>query len=336
MIVRVRGPPLRRRRKGAFFWVVVVYKFDHKDLLGIEQLSVSDINVILDTADAFLEISSRDIKKVPTLRGKSIITLFYEPSTRTKASFEMAAKRLSADTLSLSANESSMVKGETLIDTAQNLEAMNPDIIVLRHPSSGAPHLLAEHLNAGVINAGDGMHEHPSQALLDLFTIRKKKGRIKGLRVVIVGDIAHSRVARSDIVALRKMGAQVTVSGPPTMIPPDIESFGVKVVFDPARALKNKDVIIVLPIQLERQQGILFPSLREYSIFFGLNQELLKGAKTDVIIMHPGPINRGVEITGDVADGPLSVILDQVSNGVAIRMALLYLLIGGGRGDNLD
>ena len=336
MIVRVREPPLRRRRKGAFFWVVVVYKFDHKDLLGIEQLSVSDINVILDTADAFLEISSRDIKKVPTLRGKSIITLFYEPSTRTKASFEMAAKRLSADTLSLSANESSMVKGETLIDTAQNLEAMNPDIIVLRHPSSGAPHLLAEHLNTGVINAGDGMHEHPSQALLDLFTIRKKKGRIKGLRVVIVGDIAHSRVARSDIVALRKMGAQVTVSGPPTMIPPDIESFGVKVVFDPARALKNKDVIIVLPIQLERQQGILFPSLREYSIFFGLNQELLKGAKTDVIIMHPGPINRGVEITGDVADGPLSVILDQVSNGVAIRMALLYLLIGGGRGDNLD
>lgn len=336
MIVRVREPPLRRRRKGAFFWVVVVYKFDHKDLLGIEQLSVSDINVILDTADAFLEISSRDIKKVPTLRGKSIITLFYEPSTRTKTSFEMAAKRLSADTLSLSANESSMVKGETLIDTAQNLEAMNPDIIVLRHPSSGAPHLLAEHLNTGVINAGDGMHEHPSQALLDLFTIRKKKGRIKGLRVVIVGDVAHSRVARSDIVALRKMGAQVTVSGPPTMIPPDIESFGVKVVFDPARALKNKDVIIVLRIQLERQQGILFPSLREYSIFFGLNQELLKGAKTDVIIMHPGPINRGVEITGDVADGPLSVILDQVSNGVAIRMALLYLLIGGGRGDNLD
>ena len=269
-----------------------MYKFHHKDLLGIEQLSVSDINVILDTADAFLEISSRDIKKVPTLRGKSVIALFYEPSTRTKASFEMAAKRLSADTLSLSAQESSMVKGETLIDTAQNLEAMNPDIIVLRHPSSGAPHLLAKHLNAGVINAGDGMHEHPSQALLDLFTIRKKRGRIKGLRVVIIGDIAHSRVARSDIVALKKMGAQVTVSGPPTMIPPDIESFGVKVVFDPARAVKNKDVIIVLRIQVERQQEILFPSLREYSIFFGLNQGLLKGAKTDAIIMHPGPINR--------------------------------------------
>jgi aspartate carbamoyltransferase catalytic subunit len=336
MIVGAREPPLRLGRKGAFFWVVVVYKFNHKDLLGIEQLSVSDINLILDTADTFLEISLRDIKKVPTLRGKSIIALFYEPSTRTKVSFEMAAKRLSADTLTLSANESSMVKGETLIDTAQSLEAMNPDIIVLRHPSSGAPHLLAKHLNAGVINAGDGMHEHPSQALLDLFTIRKKRGRIKGLRVVIIGDIAHSRVARSDIVALKKMGAQVTVSGPPTMIPPDIESFGVKVVFDPARAVKNKDVIIVLRIQVERQQEILFPSLREYSIFFGLNQALLNAAKTDVIIMHPGPINRGVEITEDVADGPFSVILDQVSNGVAIRMALLYLLIGGGRGDNLD
>ncbi len=306
-----------------------MYTFNHKDLLGIDQLSVGDINMILDTADAFLEISSRDIKKVPTLRGKSIINFFYEPSARTKASFEMAAKRLSADTLSLSANESSMAKGETLIDTAQNLQAMNPDIIVLRHPSSGAPHFLAKHLEAGVINAGDGMHEHPSQALLDLFTIRKKKGRIKGLRVVIIGDIAHSRVAGSDIRALKKMGAEVTVSGPPTMIPDDVESLGKKVVLDPVRALKNKDVIMMLRIQLERQSGILFPSLREYSNFFGLNKELLKGAKKDVIIMHPGPINRGVEITWDVADGPLSVILDQVSNGVAIRMALLYLLIGG-------
>ena len=306
-----------------------MYTFNHKDLLGIDQLSVGDINMILDTADAFLEISSRDIKKVPTLRGKSIINFFYEPSTITKASFEMAAKRLSADTLSLSANESSMAKGETLIDTAQNLQAMNPDIIVLRHPSSGAPHFLAKHLEAGVINAGDGMHEHPSQALLDLFTIRKKKGRIKGLRVVIIGDIAHSRVAGSDIRALKKMGAEVTVSGPPTMIPTDVESLGTQVVLDPVRALKNKDVIMMLRIQLERQSGILFPSLREYSNFFGLNKELLKGAKKDVVIMHPGPINRGVEITWDVADGPLSVILDQVSNGVAIRMALLYLLIGG-------
>jgi aspartate carbamoyltransferase catalytic subunit len=302
----------------------------------MDQLSVSDINMILDTADAFMEISTRDIKKVPTLRGKSVINFFYEPSTRTKASFEMAAKRLSADTISLSATESSMVKGETLIDTARNLQAINPDIIILRHPSSGAPHLLARYMDAGVINAGDGMHEHPSQALLDLFTIRKKKGRIKGLRVVVIGDIAHSRVARSDIIGLRKMGAEVTVSGPPTMIPVDAESLGVKVVFDPAKALKGKDVIMILRIQLERRSGVLFPSLREYSIVFGLNKELIKRAKKDVIIMHPGPINRGVEITGDLADGPFSVILDQVRNGVAIRMALLYLLIGGGRGDNLD
>jgi len=291
---------------------------------------VSDINLILDTADSLMEISSRDIKKVPTLRGKSIVNFFYEPSTRTKASFEMAAKRLSADTLTLSATDSSMVKGETLIDTARNLQAMNPDIIILRHSSSGAPHLLAQYVNAGVINAGDGIHEHPTQALLDLFTIKKKKGRIKGLRVVIIGDIAHSRVARSDIIGLRKMGAEVTISGPPTMIPVDVESLGVKVIFDPVKAVKNKDVIMLLRIQLERQDKVLFPSLREYAIFFGLNTQLIKGAKKDVIIMHPGPINRGVEITGDLADGPFSVILDQVSNGVAIRMALLYLLIGGG------
>jgi len=297
---------------------------------------VSDINLILDTADSLMEISSRDIKKVPTLRGKSIVNFFYEPSTRTKASFEMAAKRLSADTLSLSATDSSMVKGETLIDTARNLQAMNPDIIILRHSSSGAPHLLARYVDSGVINAGDGIHEHPTQALLDLFTIKKKKGRIKGLRVVIIGDIAHSRVARSDIIGLRKMGAEVTISGPPTMIPVDVESLGVKVILDPVKAVKNKDVIMLLRIQLERQDKVLFPSLREYAIFFGLNTQLIKGAKKDVIIMHPGPINRGVEITGDLADGPFSVILDQVSNGVAIRMALLYLLIGGGKGDNLD
>jgi len=307
-----------------------------RDRLGMDQLSVGDINLILDTADSLMEISSRDIKKVPTLRGKSIVNFFYEPSTRTKASFEMAAKRLSADTLSLSATDSSMVKGETLIDTARNLQAMNPDIIVLRHSSSGAPHLLARYVNAGVINAGDGTHEHPTQALLDLFTIRKKKGRIKGLRVVIIGDIAHSRVARSDIIGLRKMGAEVTISGPPTMIPVNAESLGVRVIVDPVKAVKNKDVIMLLRIQLERQDKVLFPSLREYSVFFGLNRQLIKRAKKDVIIMHPGPINRGVEITGDLADGPFSVILDQVSNGVAIRMALLYLLIGGGKGDNLD
>jgi aspartate carbamoyltransferase catalytic subunit len=313
-----------------------MYKFNHKNLLGMDQLSVSDINLILDTADSLMEISSRDIKKVPTLRGKSIVNFFYEPSTRTKASFEMAAKRLSADTLSLSATDSSMVKGETLIDTARNLQAMNPDLIILRHSSSGAPHLLARYVDSGVINAGDGIHEHPTQALLDLFTMKKKKGRIKGLRVVIIGDIAHSRVARSNIIGLRKMGAEVTISGPPTMIPVDVESLGVKVILDPVKAVKNKDVIMLLRIQLERQDKVLFPSLREYAIFFGLNTQLIKGAKKDVIIMHPGPINRGVEITGDLADGPFSVILDQVSNGVAIRMALLYLLIGGGKGDNLD
>jgi aspartate carbamoyltransferase catalytic subunit len=313
-----------------------MYRFNHKDLLGMDQLSVSDINMILDTADVFKEISTRDIKKVPTLRGKSVVNIFYEPSTRTRASFEMAAKRLSADTLSFSASDSSMVKGETLIDTARNLQAMNPDIIVIRHPSSGAPHLLARHVEAGVINAGDGMHEHPTQALLDLYTIRKKKGKIKGLRIAIIGDIIHSRVARSNIIGLQKMGAEVTISGPPTMIPVNAESLGVKVVLDPSKALRNKDVIMVLRIQLERQSGALFPGIREYSIFFGLNKDILKGAKRDVIVMHPGPINRGVEIAGDVADGPFSVILDQVSNGVAIRMALLYLLIGGGKDDNLD
>jgi aspartate carbamoyltransferase catalytic subunit len=314
---------------------VPVYRFNHKHLLGMDQLSVSDINMILDTADTFMEISSRDIKKVPTLRGKSVISFFHEPSTRTKTSFEMAAKRLSADTINLSAADSSLAKGETLMDTARNLQAMNPDIIILRHSSSGAPHLLARYVEAGVINAGDGEHEHPSQALLDLFTIRKKKGRIKGLRVVIIGDIAHSRVARSDIIGLRKMGAEVTISGPPTMIPVDAESLGVRVVLDSAKALRGKDVVIVLRIQHERHGSILVPTLREYSIVFGLDRELLKGAKRDVIIMHPGPLNRGVEISGDLADGPFSVILDQVRNGVSIRMALLYLLIARGRGDTL-
>jgi aspartate carbamoyltransferase catalytic subunit len=312
-----------------------MYRFQHKDLLGIDQLSVSDIHSILDTADVFREIVTRDIKKVPTLRGKSIVNFFFEPSTRTKASFEMAAKRLSADTLNFSVSDSSMVKGETLIDTARNLQAMNPDLIVIRHPSPGVPHLLAKYVEAGVINAGDGMHEHPTQALLDLYTI-KKKGRIKGLRVVIIGDIAHSRVARSNIIGLRKMGAEVTVSGPPTMIPVRAESLGVTVVFDLAKALKGKDVIMLLRIQLERQSEMLFPGTREYSTFFGLNEDLMKGVKKEAIIMHPGPINRGVEITNKVADGPYSVILDQVTNGVAIRMALLYLLIGGGKDDHLD
>ncbi|MBW1942018.1 MAG: aspartate carbamoyltransferase catalytic subunit, partial [Deltaproteobacteria bacterium] len=274
--------------------------------------------------------------KVPTLRGKSVVHFFYEPSTRTRTSFEMAAKRLSADTVSLSATTSSLVKGETLIDTARNLQAMNPDLIVLRHSSGGAPHLLAREVKAGVINAGDGINEHPTQALLDMYTIREQKGRIQGLKVAIIGDIAHSRVARSNIIGLTKMGAAVTVSGPPTMIPPQVESLGVRVVNDPAEAVKGKDVIMMLRIQLERQSEVLFPSLREYSTFFGLNRDMMKGAKKDVIVMHPGPMNRGVEIASEVADGPFSVILDQVANGVAVRMALLYLLIGGSKGGNMD
>lgn len=304
-------------------------KFDHKDLLGIEQLRVEDIELILDTARSLKEISERDIKKVPTLRGKSVVNFFYEPSTRTRTSFEMAAKRLSADTVSLSATDSSMVKGETLIDTARNLQAMNPDLIVIRHPSSGAPHLLSNRVEAGIINAGDGINEHPTQALLDLYTIREKKSKIKGLEVAIIGDISHSRVARSNIIGLIKMGAEVTVAGPPTMIPPGIEALGVRVVYDPAEAVKDKDVVMLLRIQLERQNRALFPGLREYASFFGMNSDVLSLAKPDVILMHPGPMNRGVEITSEVADGPYSVILDQVANGVAVRMAILYLLIGG-------
>ena len=253
--------------------------FPHKDLLSMRQLSAEEISLILDTAESLKGISTRDIKKVPTLRGKSVIHFFYEPSTRTRTSFEVAAKRLSADTFSLSASGSSMVKGETLIDTARNLQAMNPDIIVLRHSSTGAPHLLARHVKAGVINAGDGINEHPSQALLDLFTMREKKGQIKGLKVAIIGDISHSRVARSNIIGLIKMGAQVTVSGPPTMIPPGIEELGVKVVYAPSEAIREKDVVMALRIQLERQSDVLFPGLREYAAFFGLNSDLMETAK---------------------------------------------------------
>ncbi len=311
-------------------------KFGHKDLLGMGALSVEEITLILDTAESLKAISARDIKKVPTLRGKSVVNFFYEPSTRTRTSFEVAAKRLSADTFSLSASTSSMVKGETLLDTARNLQAMNPDLIVLRHSSSGAPHLLAKEVKAGIVNAGDGINEHPTQALLDLYTIREKKGRLKGLKVAIIGDISHSRVARSDIIGLTKMGAEVTVSGPPTMIPVGIETLGVRVVYDPAQAVRKKDVLILLRIQLERQSAVLFPSIREYASFFGLNKEILRSANEDVIVMHPGPLNRGVEITSEVADGPYSVILDQVANGVAVRMAVLYLLIGGAKGDNVD
>jgi aspartate carbamoyltransferase catalytic subunit len=304
-------------------------QFRKKDLLGIKQLEPEEIEVILETAETFKEISTRSIKKVPTLRGRTVVHLFYEPSTRTRTSFEIAAKRLSADTFNISASTSSIVKGETLIDTAKNLEAMNPDVIVLRHSAAGAPHMLARRVEASVINAGDGMHEHPTQALLDLLTIRDNKGTISGQTVALIGDIAHSRVARSNIWALTKMGARVLVAGPKTMIPQDLDKLGVKVHSHPEDVIPEADVIMMLRIQLERQGKMLLPSLREYSKVFGLNEEKLSKAKPDVLIMHPGPINRGVEISPSVADGPYSVILDQVTNGVAIRMALLYLLIGG-------
>jgi len=301
-----------------------------KDLLGIQPLSPAEIGLILDTAESFKEISTRQIKKVPTLRGKTVINLFLEPSTRTRTSFEIAAKRLSADAVNISTSASSVVKGETLIDTAKNLEAMNPDCIVIRHSASGAPHLLARLMRVPVINAGDGAHEHPTQALLDLLTVREKKGRLAGLKVAIVGDILHSRVARSNIYGFQKMGAEVHLAGPPTMKPAEVERLGVQWHDTLKEVIPEADVIMMLRIQLERQGGGFFPTLREYSRFYGLNLEVMKGAKADVLIMHPGPINRGVEISPEVADGPFSVILDQVTNGVAVRMALLYLLVGGG------
>ncbi len=298
-----------------------------KHLLGIEDLSKEEIEIILEQAASFKEVLKRPIPKVPTLRGKTIVNLFCEPSTRTRASFELAAKRLSADTLSIATTSSSFLKGETLKDTAQNLEAMKIDMIVMRHSCAGAPLYLAKNVKAAVINAGDGMHEHPTQALLDAFTIREKLGKIKGLRVSIIGDIAHSRVARSNIWALTKMGAEVTVCGPKTMMPAQVEKMGVKVTYKLEEALQKADVLNILRIQLERQKTPNFPSIREYIKTFGIRREKLKKyAKKDVLIMHPGPINRGVEISHDVADGEYSVILDQVTNGVAVRMAVLYLL----------
>ncbi len=304
-------------------------KLNRKDLLGIQELSVEEINLVLDTAESFLEVSTREIKKVPTLRGKTVVNLFYEPSTRTRTSFEIAAKRLSADTINISTSTSSVVKGETLIDTAKNLEAMNPDIIVIRHSAAGAPHILAGLLRQSIINAGDGAHEHPTQALLDMMTIRSKKGRIAGLHVAIVGDIAHSRVARSNIHGLSKMGAHVSVAGPATMIPRDIEKMGVRSYTRIEEAIRDADIIMMLRIQTERERQSIFPSLREYAQFFSLNRRNIDLASKEVLIMHPGPINRGVEISPEIADGPRSIILDQVTNGVAVRMALLYLLTGG-------
>jgi aspartate carbamoyltransferase catalytic subunit len=301
----------------------------HKHLLGIADLSPEEIVLVLDTAEAMQEIAHRPIKKVPTLRGRTVVNLFFEPSTRTRTSFEVAEKRLSADTLNVAIATSSVVKGETLVDTALNLEAMSPDMIVLRHASSGACHLLARVCRSRIINAGDGMHEHPTQALLDAFTIRKHKGQLRGLKVAILGDLLHSRVLRSNVLLLTKLGADVWLCGPPTLMPPGIDRHGVKVTSVVEDAVADADVIMMLRIQLERMQGAFFPSLREYFNVFGMTEERVRLARPDAIIMHPGPMNRGVEIASDVADGPYSVILEQVANGVAVRMAVLYLLAGG-------
>ncbi|MDO8836822.1 MAG: aspartate carbamoyltransferase catalytic subunit [Vicinamibacterales bacterium] len=301
-----------------------------KDLLGIADLNAPEITLILDTAEAMLEIGSRSIKKVPALRGKTVINLFYEPSTRTRTSFEVAEKRLSADTLNLAVAQSSVVKGETLIDTAMNLEALSPDVIVMRHSSSGACHLLSRVCKAGIVNAGDGMHEHPTQALLDAFTMRRHKGRLAGLKVAILGDLLHSRVFRSNALLLTKMGAEVWACGPPTLTPPGLDRLGVQTTTDVSVAVRDADVVMMLRVQLERMEGGFFPSLREYFNVFGMTRERAALAKPDAIVMHPGPMNRGVEIASDVADGPSSVILEQVANGVAVRMAVLFLLAGGG------
>ena len=300
-----------------------------KDLLGIADMSPEEIALILDTAEAMKEVGSRPIKKVPALRGKTVVNLFFEPSTRTRTSFEIAEKRLSADTLSVAIGTSSVVKGETLADTALNLEAMSPDMIVLRHSSSGACHLLSRICRSAIVNAGDGTNEHPTQALLDALTIRERKGRLRGLKVAIVGDLLHSRVLRSNIHLLTKMGADVWVCGPPTLVPAEMARFGVRVTSFVDEAVADADVVMLLRIQLERMEGAYFPSLREYFQVFGMTEARLRLAKPDVMIMHPGPMNRGVEIASEVADGPYSVILDQVANGVAVRMAVLYLLAGG-------
>lgn len=300
-----------------------------KDLLGLEELTNEEIETILDTAESFREISLRPIKKVPALRGKTVVNLFFEPSTRTRTSFELAAKRLSADIINISTEASSLKKGETLLDMARNLEAMKVDIIVMRHPSSGAPHLIANRLKSCIINAGDGSHEHPTQALLDIFTIRQLKQEIKGLQISLIGDIAHSRVARSNIWGLTKLGAKVLVCGPPTLIPADVQKIGVDVTYDINSAVKDADVIMALRIQHERQESGLIPSVKEYALGFGIDSGRLKFAKKDVIIMHPGPLNRGVELSPDVADGKSSVILEQVTNGLAVRMAVLYLCAHG-------
>lgn len=300
-----------------------------KDLLGLEGVSADDIIKILDTARSFKEISERPVKKVPALRGKTVCNLFFEPSTRTRASFELAEKRLSADAVNVSKSGSSVAKGESLRDTAENLQAMMIDVIVIRHSAAGAPHFLASLLDASVINAGDGAHEHPTQGLLDIFTLRERLGGLKGKKITIIGDIAHSRVARSNIFGLVTLGAKVTVCGPPTLIPVRVAELGVEVEPNLRRAVADADAVNVLRIQLERQKVNYFPSLAEYADVYGINKERLAWMKPDCLIMHPGPMNRGVEISQDVADGKQAVILEQVTNGVAVRMAVLYLLCGG-------
>ncbi len=298
-------------------------------LLGIESLTPDEITLVLDTAEGFAEVGTREIKKVPTLRGKTVVNFFVEPSTRTRSSFELAEKRLSADSLNFSPSASSLVKGESLLDTARNLEAMAPDFIVIRHSEAGAPHFLARHCRASIVNAGDGSHEHPTQALLDAFTIRKRKPGFRGLRVSIIGDILHSRVARSNVLLLSKMGAQVTLCGPPTLLPREARCLRARVTHRMEEAIEGADVLMMLRIQLERMQGGYFPSLREYARLYGLSAARLARAAPGAIVMHPGPINRGVELDGEVADGMASVILEQVTNGVAVRMGVLYLLAGG-------
>lgn len=303
--------------------------FNHKHLLGTQFLSPSNITTVLDTAESMLEISTREVKKVPALRGKTIINLFFEPSTRTRSSFEMAAKRLSADIINFSKETSSTVKKESLKDTVLNLEAMNTDALIIRHSSSGVLHFISTFCKSHIINAGDGAHEHPTQALLDAFTIRQEKKNIEGLKILIVGDILHSRVARSNIFLLKKLGAEVTLAGPPSLVPEEFKKFGVDIDFNLDRAIKGVDVVMMLRIQLERQQKNLFPSIREYRNLYSLTRKRFRLAKKNAIIMHPGPINRGVEISADLADSAKSLILKQVENGIAVRMAVLYLLLGG-------
>ncbi len=305
-----------------------------KDLLGLRELSAEEIRLVLQTAESFREISLRPIKKVPALRGKTVVNLFFEPSTRTRISFELAAKRLSADIVNIAASASSITKGETILDTIRNLEALKIDTLVIRHAAAGVPHAIARRASASVINAGDGAHEHPTQALLDLFTVQEKKGRIEGLNVSIIGDIAHSRVARSNIWGFTKLGAKVTVCGPPTLMPPQIEELGVRVTHRVEEAIEGADVLMLLRIQHERAEAQLVPGVREYRLRYGIDRERLTRAKPEVLIMHPGPVNRGVELDSSVADGPFSVILDQVTNGLAVRMAALYLVSGAPKVDD--